>query len=216
MVSKVTDIMERKYFSRGLVVAGLDEVGRGAWAGPVTVGAVVYAPDIHIQHLNDSKCLSPSRRLIVYESICTSKLSWSVGSATPREVDKYGLTAALCLASRRALSSLAVSFDMVLLDGNYDYVNHDICDKKYLDKECLSKRYLDVVTCIKGDSLGFSMAAASVVAKVSRDRHIASHKQAEMYGWSSNKGYATAEHIRRVDAQGLSALHRRSFAVARK
>lgn len=206
MASKVTDKLERKYFAKGLVVVGLDEVGRGAWAGPVTVGAVVYAPDIRIQYLNDSKCLSLNRRLIVYESICTSKLSWSVGSATPREVDKYGLTIALHLASRRALDLLSAPFDTVLLDGNYDYVNHG----------ARAADSLDVVTCVKGDSLYFSMAAASIVAKVSRDRRISSHKEAEMYGWSSNKGYATAEHIRRVDAQGLSALHRRSFTITRK
>lgn len=206
MVSKVTDSLEREYFTKGLVVVGLDEVGRGAWAGPVTVGAVVYAPDVRIQYLDDSKRLSPNRRMIAYESIRTSGLSWSVGSATPREVDKYGLTTALHLASRRALDLLSSPYDTVLLDGNYDYVNHGTG----------TAESLDVVTYVKGDSLYFSMAAASVVAKVSRDRYISSHKEADAYGWMSNKGYATSEHIGYVDDIGLGALHRRSFSITRK
>ena len=206
MASKVTDSLEKKYFSKGLVVVGLDEVGRGAWAGPVTVGAVVYTPGVRIQYLDDSKRLSPKRRMVAYESIRTSGLSWSVGSATPREVDKYGLTTALHLASRRALDRLSSTYDTVLLDGSYDYVNHGTG----------ATESLDVVTCIKGDSLYFSMAAASIVAKVSRDRYIASHKEAQTYGWTSNKGYATSEHIRHVDAKGLGTLHRRSFSITRK
>lgn len=206
MVSQVTLKMEKKYFSKNLVAVGLDEVGRGAWAGPVCVGAVVYAPGVRIDYLDDSKRLSLGRRQTVYESIRASGLSWSVGYATSREVDKHGLTVALRMASRRALALLTSPFDVVLLDGNYDYVNHGV----------RAQEFLKVSTCIKGDSLSFSMASASVMAKVSRDRYMSSHKEAPAYGWASSKGYATLEHIARVDALGLGSLHRRSFVITRK
>lgn len=203
MVSRVSAALEKRYSSKGLVVAGLDEVGRGAWAGPVSVGAVVYDPGAVVDRLDDSKRLNPSLRERVYDAILSSGMLWSVGSATSREVDSHGLTAALHLASRRALKALGVSCDVVLLDGNYDYVNRGVP----------AREVLKVVTCVKGDERHFSVAAASVVAKVSRDRYMSSRRQSAAYNWAANKGYATLEHAARVDEMGLSSLHRRSFSA---
>lgn len=180
------------------VVCGIDEVGRGAWAGPVTVAAVVPAPE-HLRGVRDSKQLERRDR----EKAATAVHSWAVaigvGHASHEECDELGMTAALRTAGHRALAQLdAQGFtpDRVVLDGNHDYLR-------------LGKR---VTTVIKGDASCLAVAAASCVAKVARDRIM--REEAEHYppyGFESNVGYPAPVHKAALRGYGPSAIHRRSW-----
>ena len=180
------------------VVVGIDEVGRGAWAGPVTVCAVV-APDLHLSGVRDSKLLSPVER----ERAATRIRGWAraigVGHASHRECDELGMTLALRRAAERALAQIeSVGFvaDRVILDGKHDYLG--------LGARC--------TTVIKGDMKILSVAAASVVAKVTRDRLMA--EEAEHfphYEFESNRGYPAPVHQTALRAYGPCAIHRRSL-----
>ncbi|MCI8469478.1 MAG: ribonuclease HII [Eggerthellaceae bacterium] len=181
------------------VVAGLDEVGRGPLAGPLAVGAVVLGPGEPIRGLNDSKQLRPEAREEVAAAVREQALAWAVRYVEPAEIDAAGMTACLVTAFRRALAAVeeAVGVDLVLLDGN----------PLHLDSR--------EVNVVKGDGRCASIAAASVVAKVERDRLMEAY-DAEYpgYGLAENKGYASPAHIEAIRSRGLTPIHRASFCTA--
>lgn len=200
--------VERSLYRSGVpVVIGCDEVGRGAIAGPVAVGLSVVDRSVgrHPAGLRDSKMLSEKRR----EELSPRALEWSlyaaVGLASSVEVDTIGIIAALGLAGRRALEQLReagapVDGAVVLLDGSYDWLT---------PHAPMAPR---VQTRIKADRDCASVAAASVIAKVHRDRiMIAADDTIPGYGWRGNKGYASSEHFAAIDRQGASELHRHTW-----
>lgn len=179
------------------LVVGLDEVGRGAVAGPLAVGAVVLRPGARILDLNDSKQLTPEKREEVAEAVKENALAWSVFYVEPGDIDRDGMSASLRKAFFGALSQVEASGvvpGVVLLDGNplgFDSRERNV---------------------VKGDSKSAAIAAASVVAKVERDalmRELSSTYP--QYGFSANKGYAAAEHVEAIRALGTSPVHRVSF-----
>ena len=177
-------------------VVGVDEVGRGAWAGPLTVGAVVLPHEGRVNGIRDSKLLTAARREVLFGRIADWAIAWSVGHASERECDELGMSDAQRLATRRAIDALAVEPDRVLLDGNWNYID-----------------YLPTRTLIKGDRYCLSIAAASIMAKVTRDRlmvEAAEHHPA--YGFDGNKGYPAPDHVMALAGYGPSTIHRRSWA----
>jgi ribonuclease HII len=189
--------MQRTLHDRGiLIVAGVDEVGRGALAGPVTAGAVVLSLETRILGLNDSKKLSPGARETVAARVREQAVAWSVAHAGADEIDAIGIGPATRLAWRRALEGLDMHVDHVLVDGN--------------DARGLGSAATPVV---RGDSLVACIAAASVVAKVARDVLMADlAPQYPGYGFEGNRGYGSADHMERLLSAGPSAVHRLSFA----
>jgi len=192
--------LERKLQDAGAeVVCGVDEVGRGAWAGPVTVGAVVSAPE-HLRNVRDSKQLTRDERERAAVAVRGWAIAVGVGHASHEECDELGMTAALRVAGMRALAELetqGVVPDRIVLDGNHDYFG-------------FGKQR--VTTLIKADASCLSVAAASCVAKVTRDRMMA--EQADhypMYDFASNVGYPAPAHKAALAAYGPSAIHRRSW-----
>src|SRR5680860_325911 len=190
---------ERRCWKAGeKLVCGIDEVGRGAWAGPATVAAVIPAPQ-HLRGVRDSKMLSRSQR----ERAATDIRSWAVaigiGHADHDECDGLGMTAALRQAGLRALAQLedqGYAPDRVILDGNHDYLR-------------LGDR---VTTIVKGDATSLAVAAASVVAKVTRDRMmVAEAEHFPAYGFESNVGYPAPVHRAALAAHGPTSIHRRSW-----
>jgi len=200
--------VEQSLFAEGATcVIGCDEVGRGALAGPVAVGlAVINATVAPLPAgIRDSKLLSEPRR----EELAPVALAWAlhsaVGLASPAEIDEYGIIACLGLAGKRALAQLRragvdIRGSVVLLDGNHDYLNKAL------------SRPLNVTTRIKADRDCGSVAAASVIAKVHRDRlMITAHQKTPHYDWASNKGYGSAAHMAAIELHGPSRHHRKSW-----
>ena len=193
--------VEQGCFETGAqLVCGIDEVGRGAWAGPVSVGAVVIGPDPRrIQRVRDSKELTVQQREALYPKVVAWALASAVGHASPDECDSLGMTAALRLAAERALATLAADGcvpDRIILDGNHDYLG----------------RPDQVQTVIDGDALCLSVAAASIVAKVTRDRLMAAEAECYPgYDFESNRGYRSYRHRCALLGYGPTAIHRRSW-----
>lgn len=188
---------ERELWDRGVgTVVGIDEVGRGAWSGPLTIGAVVIPRDRRIYKVRDSKMLTPAEREVMYDRITGWAAAWGVGHASAAECDALGMSEAQRLATQRALADLRIPVDHALVDGRWDFVST-----------------LPTTTLVKGDARSLSIAAASVVAKVTRDRimrGLAAH-----YPWWSfetNKGYPCPRHKAALQALGPSTIHRRSWA----
>ena len=178
------------------VVVGLDEVGRGAWAGPLTIGAAVLPQDRRVYGVRDSKQLSESRREALFERVGQWCAAWSVGHATHEECDRLGMSAAQRLAARRALDALEVVPDMVLMDGRWDFVGGD-----------------NTRTIVKGDTTCLSIAAASILAKVTRDRMMRAAAQDHPgFDFERNKGYPCPRHQLALAGYGPTAIHRRSWA----
>ncbi|WP_062529019.1 ribonuclease HII [Demequina rhizosphaerae] len=194
-------------------VAGIDEVGRGALAGPVSVGvAVVTRCDAWPEGLTDSKLLSAARREALLEPLASFGVGRAVGHATAAEIDEVGIVAALRLAARRALDAIPVTVDAVLLDGTHDWLTPPPAD---LFSDHADEWDAPPVTMIvKGDRACASIAAASVLAKVERDALMAAaHEDHPEYGWDSNKGYGAASHLEALRAHGPSQLHRVSWKL---
>jgi ribonuclease HII len=193
--------IESNFFAQGhRVLAGIDEVGRGAWAGPVAVG-VVMATSADIVHfpegIKDSKLLSPSTREKLVPKIERSCFGFGVGFADNSECDLLGMTKAQALATERAIAKTGIQPDLILLDGKFNF-----------------SEFENVVTIIRGDSKSLLIAAASVVAKVTRDNlMIAYEKEFPQYGFASNKGYPSLQHRCVVEEIGLSSIHRKSWKV---
>jgi ribonuclease HII len=176
-------------------VAGVDEVGRGCLAGPVMAGAVVLDPERHIPGLADSKTLTEQARERLYDIIVSKSVSWAVAAAEPCEIDVINIHQATFQAMRRALFALAPLPDAVLVDGFR------------IPALPMAQRRV-----IKGDRQCAAIAAASIVAKVTRDRLMDRlHADDPRYGFDRHKGYATADHLSAVSRFGYSPVHRRSF-----
>jgi len=176
-------------------VAGCDEVGRGCLAGPVTAGAVILDPDRHIPGLADSKTITALERERLYTQITRRAIAWSVVSVEPAEIDAINIHRASLEAMRRAVMAIAPLPDMVLVDAFR--IPHLFIAQRGVPK---------------GDRKCSAIAAASIVAKVTRDRQmLVLHAADPRYGFDHHKGYATAEHLAAVSRHGYSDIHRRSF-----
>lgn len=177
------------------VVCGVDEAGRGPLAGPVFAGAVILPENYTHEILNDSKKLSEKKRDLVYDDIIKDAIAWSVGIATEKEIDEINILNATFLAMKRAVDGLNIKPDLAFIDGNR-YPNTGV-------KE---------VTIVKGDSKCMSVAAASIIAKVSRDRFMLQMAEKyPQYQFEKHKGYGTKLHYEMIEQYGVSEIHRRTF-----
>ena len=188
--------LERQLWSDGHdVVVGIDEVGRGAWAGPLSVGAAVLPPDRRVYKVRDSKMLTETERELLFDRVASWCRAWAVGHASQEECDRLGMSAAQKLAARRAIDALGLVPDEVLIDGTWDFA----ADGK-------ARRL------VKGDATCLSIAAASILAKVTRDRIMRAEAQHyPVYDFEYNKGYPCPRHKVALQAWGPSAIHRRTW-----
>jgi ribonuclease HII len=188
--------VERGLWADGqAVVAGVDEVGRGAWAGPLSVGAVVVPQTRRVYKIRDSKMLTEAEREAIFDRIIGWVDDWSVGHASPAECDELGMSAAQKLAARRAIGGLRTTPDHVIVDGNWDFVGHPRTTR-----------------IIGGDATSLTIAAASIVAKVTRDRMLrAVADEFPGFNFASNKGYPGPTHRAALAAYGPTRIHRRSW-----
>lgn len=193
--------LENKYRRQGLRrLAGVDEVGRGCLSGPVLAAAFVASPNVEPPPVRDSKRLTPTRRGRLYPLLLGAALDYAVGLAGPREVEELNVLGATRLAMARALRALRVEPELVLIDG--------------LELPSLSLPQRKVV---RGDATVGSIAAASIIAKVTRDAlMVALHRAFPAYGFDSNKGYGTPQHLRALRRFGPCPLHRRTFSGVRQ
>lgn len=189
------EIEDGQYVSGFQTICGVDEAGRGPLAGPVYAAAVILPPHCAIPGLNDSKKLTDKRRRELFPVICEQALAYGIGTASEQEIDEYNILQATFLAMERAMAQLKVKPDLALIDGNRE------------------KDFgLPVRTVIKGDSLSANIAAASVLAKVSRDDFmIAQASQYPQYGFEIHKGYGTRAHYAALEQYGPCPIHRMSF-----
>ena len=187
---------EHKAYDSGFkCVCGIDEAGRGPLAGPVFAAAVVLPVDCEIPGLNDSKKLTDKKREALFEVIIEKAIAYSVASASEKEIDEINILNATYLAMNRAFDGLSVKPDMALIDGNRE-PGVDAMQK----------------TVVKGDSKSMSIAAASILAKVSRDRYMLEiAKLYPQYEFQKHKGYGTKLHYERIRENGISDVHRKTF-----
>ncbi|WP_270888616.1 ribonuclease HII [Pedococcus sp. 5OH_020] len=198
------------------ILAGMDEVGRGALAGPVTVGVVLIDETCRSAPtgVKDSKLLTPAARTAMVPKIRRWALSYAVGHASPAEIDEVGIIAALRLAGCRALAAVDVEPDLVILDGNHDWLTAPGSVGLLAFADGSESRTPPVTTMIKADLKCSSVAAASVLAKVERDTLMVGLAPSHpVYGWHENKGYAAPEHLAALEAYGATELHRRSWRL---
>ncbi len=191
-----TDFFETSAWACGFRrIAGLDEAGRGPLAGPVIAAVVILPRRLSFDDLDDSKLLSENQRNRLFTAITTQALAWGVGAASEQEIDEFNILGATRLAGDRAFNKIASPPDYLLLDA------------LYLPTVSVRQR-----SVIKGDQLSISIAAASILAKVSRDRIMATyHEQYPDYQFDLHKGYPTPEHLKRLRQFGPCPGHRRSF-----
>ncbi|MBN1662189.1 MAG: ribonuclease HII [Deltaproteobacteria bacterium] len=191
---------ERVALQRGYkYIAGVDEAGRGPLAGPVVAAAVVLPPGYSNPEINDSKQLSAGKREALYERIKQDALSVGLGVVEAAVIDEVNILQATLMAMRDAVQELSISPDYILIDGK-----NTIPLDETIPQEAI----------IKGDSLSVSVAAASIIAKVSRDMIMdLYHRQFPQYNFLKNKGYGTAEHRSAIKQYGVCKIHRRSFHV---
>lgn len=187
---------EHQCYDEGFeIVCGVDEAGRGPLAGPVCAAAVILPRDLEIEGLNDSKKLSDKRRRALFEQITAQAVSYGIAFATEQEIDEINILQATFLAMRRAMERLTVRPSIALIDGNRE-----------------TDFGLPVRTIVKGDSLSANIAAASILAKVTRDDFMM--QQAELYpqyGFDVHKGYGTCAHYDALRKYGPCPIHRRTF-----
>ncbi|MCI8872412.1 MAG: ribonuclease HII [Lachnospiraceae bacterium] len=185
---------ERKYESAGLV-CGIDEAGRGPLAGPVVAGAVILPKDCSILYINDSKKLSEKKREELYEVIMNEALAAGIGMVSPQRIDEINILQATYEAMREAIQKLSLTPDILLNDA-----------------VTIPQISIPQVPIIKGDAKSISIGAASIIAKVTRDRLMAEYdKIMPEYGFAKNKGYGTKEHMAAIQLHGPSPIHRRTF-----
>lgn len=189
--------VERRMWNLGHeVVVGVDEVGRGAWAGPLSVGAAVVPRDSRVYKIRDSKMLTETEREALFDRVSNWCVAWAVGHASHEECDELGMSAAQRLAARRAIDALGLRPDRVLIDGNWDFVGGGRTSM-----------------IVKGDATTLSISAASVLAKVTRDRIMRSEAaNYPAFNFEGNKGYPCPVHKAALQAWGPTTLHRRSWA----
>ncbi len=184
------------------LIAGVDEVGRGPLVGAVVTAAVILPEDYDIPGLNDSKKLTEKKRDVLYDLITDQAHCWSVGRAEVDEIDQLNILHATMLAMRRSVEGLSVKPDHVQVDGNRCPDVEHICT---------------VEAIIKGDGLVPAISAASIIAKVTRDREmLALDAQFPEYGFAKHKGYPTPDHLSALEKYGVLAEHRKSFAPVKK
>lgn len=177
------------------IVCGIDEAGRGPLAGPVCAAAVVLPRDLEIEGLNDSKKLSDKRRRVLFDEITAQAVTYGIAFATEQEIDEINILQATFLAMRRALAQLSIQPSIALIDGNRE-----------------TDFGLPARTIVKGDSLSANIAAASILAKVTRDDFML--EQAKLYpeyGFDIHKGYGTKAHYEALRKYGPCPIHRRTF-----
>lgn len=183
----------------GLLLAGVDEVGRGPLAGDVVAAAVILNPDCSIEGLNDSKCLTHKRREQLYEVICETALCYCIARASVAEIDQLNILQASLLAMHRAVDGLQPAPEHVLVDGNR-----------------LPRWPYRAEAVVKGDSRVAAISAASILAKVTRDREMqVLEQQYPGYGFAAHKGYPTREHMRALEERGVTPVHRQSYGPVR-
>ena len=184
----------------GVLVAGVDEAGRGPLAGPVVVAAVILDASRIPDGLDDSKRLSASRREFLYPQICSSAIAWSVIEVPVSEIDRLNILRATLWGMRQAVEMLSPRPGRALVDGN-----------RAPDLPC------EVLTVVQGDRLVPAISAASILAKVSRDRTMLRlHERFPQYGFNRHKGYPTPTHLKNLERLGPCAEHRSSFAPVRR
>ncbi len=187
-------VVERGLRNRGIeVIVGMDEVGRGSWAGPLSVGAAIVPMDRRVYKIRDSKLLTEEEREALFDRIAEWCLAWSVGHASAAECDDLGMSEAQRIAARRAIDGLGIEPQHVLLDGKWDFVG-------------------GATRIVRGDRTTLSIAAASILAKVTRDRMM--RLEAEHYpgyNFEANKGYPCPTHKAALQAWGPTSIHRRSW-----
>lgn len=192
--TEAMSVFEKEY-SDHQAICGIDEVGRGPFAGPVVAGAVILPKDHPILYLNDSKKLSEKKREELYEVILKEAVATGIGMASPARIDEINILQATYEAMRQAIGNLKVKPDLLLNDA-----------------VTVPEVVIPQVPIIKGDAKSVSIAAASIVAKVTRDRLMEEYdKVLPGYGFASNKGYGSAEHIKALQTLGPTPIHRRSF-----
>lgn len=194
---RATRSLEREARGFGFVhIAGVDEVGRGCLAGPVVAAAVILPPVIRVPGIADSKVLTPEQRESLYDDIIRVAVAWHVASVDAAEIDRINILRASLLAMRTAVTHLPFWPGLVLVDG------HMLIPELPVPQRAV----------VGGDHRSTAIAAASIVAKVTRDRWMAeAHARDPRYGFDRHKGYATADHLKAVAEFGYSELHRRSF-----
>ncbi len=182
------------------LIAGVDEVGRGPLVGDVVTAAVILDPAKPIKGLADSKKLTEKRRNLLFDEIIEKALCWHIARANPQEIDSLNILHATMLAMQRAVAGLSIAPHFVLIDGNR-------CPK--LNVPCQA--------VVKGDSLVQEISAASILAKVTRDREMVElDKRYPEFGFAKHKGYPTALHLEMIQKYGVTELHRQSFSPVRK
>lgn len=193
--------IERDLWEQGhTVIVGLDEVGRGAWAGPLAIGAVVLPKDSRVNGVRDSKMLTEREREALFDKLTDWCTHWSVGMVDHDECDRIGMSAAQKLAAKRAIEGLGVTPDHVLIDGNWDFVAETVGHGK-------------TTLIVKGDATCLSISTASVIAKVTRDRLLREmDEHFPGYNFAENKGYPCPKHKMALQAYGPSTFHRKSWA----
>jgi len=183
-----------------ILIAGVDEAGRGPLAGPVVVAAVILDEHTELQGLDDSKRLTAARRETLFALICEHALAWSVVEVSVDEIDRINILQATLKGMQKAVNKLQPRPQRILIDGNR-----------------APPLAGDVRTIVQGDRLVPAISAASVLAKVSRDRRMQEwHNQFPQYGFDRHKGYPTADHLLQLERFGPCIIHRRSFAPVRK
>jgi ribonuclease HII len=212
--------VERAMLREGVTwLACADEVGRGALSGPVTIGMVVVGIETRTapQGVRDSKLLSPEVRERLAPRIRRWAASYAVGHASPAEIDEFGIMTGLRLAGHRALAALTVRPDAVLLDGNHDYLTPPGQGLLFGSLESAHPDLVEippVTVRIKADLTCAAVAAASILAKTTRDAMmVALHEEHPEYAWAENKGYSAPAHLEALAALGPSAHHRRSWSL---
>ena len=186
---------EKRYAEGYKAVCGLDEAGRGPLCGPVVAAAVILPLGLEIEGLNDSKKLSEKKREALFEIIKEKAIAYAIAEATPEEIDEINILNASMLAMRRAVEALPVPADFALIDGN--------CSRGF---------NIPTETVVKGDAKSYSIAAASILAKVTRDRGCVELDRAyPEYGIAKHKGYPTKDHMNAVREHGVAPIYRKSF-----
>lgn len=189
--------IENQYLQNGCrVICGIDEAGRGPLAGPVCAAAVILRPDTEIEGLNDSKKLTEKKRELLFPIIKEKAAAYGIGFASEQEIDEINILNATFLAMKRAAEQLSVQPDLFLVDGNQKPRIGDVPE----------------VTVVKGDAKSMSIAAASVLAKVSRDHYMLEMAEKyPQYDFEKHKGYGTKLHYEKIAEYGISPIHRRTF-----
>ena len=194
-VQKMYEIEHTKYLEGKKFVAGVDEAGRGPLAGPVYAAAVILPPDLFIPQLNDSKKLSEKKREELFDIITEKAIAYSIASVDEKRIDEINILNATFEAMNSAVNSLSVTPDYVLIDGNR-----------------IQNMTIPHETVVKGDAKSASIAAASIIAKVARDRYITEiSEKYPQYGFEKHKGYGTAAHNEAILEYGPCEIHRRTF-----